>query len=61
VEAIASTAELTEEFPEPDSWLAVGDIVIFGKYSGTELTINRDKFIICRETDILARIRKKDG
>lgn len=30
----------------------VGDNVIYGKYSGTELTINGDKFLIMSEKDI---------
>jgi chaperonin GroES len=31
----------------------VGDIVIFGKFSGTELTCDRQKFIILNEKDVL--------
>lgn len=30
-----------------------GDRVLFGKYSGTEISIGRDKFLVLRETDIL--------
>lgn len=44
---------------EQNAWLEVGDLVFFGKYSGTMLQINRDSFIICKETDILARVRNK--
>ncbi|HEX9749695.1 MAG TPA: co-chaperone GroES [candidate division Zixibacteria bacterium] len=31
-----------------------GDRVLYGKYSGTEVTINHDEFLIMRESDILA-------
>jgi chaperonin GroES len=32
----------------------VGDKVLYGKYSGTEVTIDNDQFLILRETDVLA-------
>ena len=32
----------------------VGDKVIFGKYSGTEVTVDSEEFLILRESDILA-------
>ncbi|MFQ5492086.1 MAG: co-chaperone GroES [Phycisphaerae bacterium] len=32
----------------------VGDQVFYGKYSGTEVEMNGDKFVILRESDILA-------
>jgi chaperonin GroES len=31
-----------------------GDRVLYGKYSGTEVTIDNDEFLIMREADILA-------
>ncbi len=31
-----------------------GDQVLYGKYSGTEVSIESDKFIILRESDVLA-------
>ena len=31
-----------------------GDIVLYGKYSGTEVTIDGDEYLILRESDILA-------
>jgi chaperonin GroES len=30
-----------------------GDTVYYGKYSGTEVEVNGEKFVILRETDIL--------
>jgi chaperonin GroES len=31
----------------------VGDAVYYGKYSGTDIEVDGDKFVILRETDIL--------
>ena len=31
-----------------------GDVVLFGKYSGTEIEVGSDELLILRETDILA-------
>ncbi len=32
----------------------VGDRVVYGKYSGTEIEINGEEYVILRESDILA-------
>jgi chaperonin GroES len=32
----------------------IGDIVLFGKYSGTELVVDSTEYLIMREADILA-------
>jgi chaperonin GroES len=34
----------------------VGDKVLYGKYSGTEVTINNEQYLILRESDVLAII-----
>ena len=34
----------------------VGDRVLYGKYSGTEVTIDGEQFLILRESDVLAVI-----
>ena len=34
--------------------LKVGDKVLYGKYSGTEVTVEGDEFLIMREADIFA-------
>jgi chaperonin GroES len=39
---------------KPD--VAVGDTILFGKYSGTELTVDGLEVIILRESDLLAKI-----
>ena len=36
--------------------LRVGDEVLFGKYSGTEVTVNEVEFKILRESEILAKV-----
>jgi chaperonin GroES len=33
--------------------LRVGDTVYYGKYSGTDVEVNGEKFVILRESDIL--------
>jgi len=35
--------------------LKSGDKVLYGKYSGTEITLNDDEVLIMRESDILAK------
>ncbi len=35
-----------------------GDRILYGKYSGTEVTINDEERLIMRESDILATIKK---
>ena len=32
----------------------VGDVVLYGKYSGTEVTVDNEDYLIMRESDILA-------
>ena len=34
--------------------LKEGDVVLYGKYAGTEIELEGDKFIIMRESDVLA-------
>lgn len=36
----------------------VGDRVLYGKYSGTEVTINGEEFLIMRESDIFGILGK---
>src|SRR3972149_2347851 len=39
--------------------LKVGDRVLYGKYSGTEVTIDGEELLIMRESDIFAIMPKK--
>ena len=38
--------------------VAVGDAVIYGKYSGAEIKVEGDEYKIVRESDILAKVVK---
>ncbi|MBL7130417.1 MAG: co-chaperone GroES [Candidatus Omnitrophica bacterium] len=37
----------------------VGDIVLYGRYSGTEITKDGEEYLFVKEEDILAIIKKK--
>jgi chaperonin GroES len=37
--------------------LKEGDIVLYGKYAGTELEYESDKFLIMRQSDVLAILK----
>ena len=34
----------------------VGDTVLFGKYAGSEITLDREEYVIMKESDLLARV-----
>ncbi len=34
----------------------VGDVILYGKYSGSEITVEGKEYLIMRESDILAKI-----
>jgi|SRR5690606_27869826 chaperonin GroES len=36
-----------------------GDTVLYGKYSGTEVTLDGEEYLIMRETDILGIVQSK--
>lgn len=38
--------------------LKVGDKVLYGKYSGTEVKVNGEDYLIMRESDVYAIINK---
>jgi chaperonin GroES len=35
--------------------LIVGDVVLYGKYAGTEIEVDGEKLLIMRQSDILAK------
>jgi len=41
--------------------LAVGDRIIYSKYSGTEYKDGDDEYLIIRESDVLAKFSDKKG
>lgn len=36
--------------------LAVGDVVLYGKYAGTEINVEGEDYLIMRQSDVLAVI-----
>ena len=48
--------KLSAEGKKIDMELKVGDKVLYGKYSGTEVTVDNEQLLILRESDVLAVI-----
>lgn len=48
--------KITDDGKEIKMELKVGDKVLYGKYSGTEITIEGDEYLIMRESDVYAII-----
>ena len=46
--------KVSDEGARLDMDVKVGDKVLYGKYSGTDVTLDGDEFLILRESDILA-------
>ena len=46
--------KLSEEGVRIDPDVEVGQTVLYGKYSGTEVTVEGEEYLILRESDILA-------
>ena len=53
-EVIAVGAGRVEDGKRIDMELKVGDKVLYGKYSGTEVTVEGEQYLILRESDVLA-------
>ncbi len=51
------TGKLTEDGKVIPLQVKVGDKVIYGKYSGTEVTIDGEEYLIMRESDIFAIVQ----
>lgn len=39
-----------------DMQVKVGDVVLYGKYAGTELNLDGDDFLVMRQADILGTV-----
>lgn len=52
----AGPGKLLDSGARGEMSVKVGDEVFYGKYSGTEVEFNDDKFVVLRENDILAII-----
>ena len=48
------TGKVTDDGKKIDPEVKVGDKVLYGKYSGTEVTIDGVEYLIMREADIFA-------
>jgi chaperonin GroES len=46
--------KLSEEGKRLEPDVKVGDKVLYGKYSGTDVTLDGEEYLILRESDILA-------
>lgn len=46
--------KVNEEGKRIEMELKVGDKVLYGKYSGTEVTVENEQYLILRESDVLA-------
>ena len=46
--------KLSDEGNRVEMELKVGDKVLYGKYSGTEVTVDNEQLLILRESDVLA-------
>jgi chaperonin GroES len=53
-EVVAVGPGRVEDGKRVDMELKVGDKVLYGKYSGTEVTIEDQQYLILRESDVLA-------
>lgn len=51
------TGKLTEDGKVIPLQVKVGDKVIYGKYSGTEVNIDGEEYLIMRESDIFAIVQ----
>ncbi|GJQ50079.1 Cpn10 chaperonin GroES, small subunit of GroESL [Candidatus Kuenenia stuttgartiensis] len=48
--------KLLENGKRADLLVKVGDVVLYGKYAGTEVTVDGKEYLIMRESDILAKV-----
>jgi chaperonin GroES len=53
-EVVAVGPGRVEDGKRVDMELKVGDKVLYGKYSGTEVTVDNEQYLILRESDVLA-------
>jgi chaperonin GroES len=53
-EVVAVGPGKVEDGKRIDMELKVGDKVLYGKYSGTEVTVDNEQYLILRESDVLA-------
>jgi chaperonin GroES len=49
--------KITDEGKRVSPELKEGDRILYGKYSGTEVTLENEQYLILRESDVLAVIK----
>jgi chaperonin GroES len=49
--------KMTDDGKRVPTELKAGDRVLYGKYSGTEVTVGDEQYLILRESDVLAVIK----
>jgi chaperonin GroES len=49
--------KLTDDGQRVPAEVKTGDRVLYGKYSGTEVTLDNEQYLILRESDVLAIIK----
>jgi len=49
--------KISDEGVRMDMDVSVGDKVLYGKYSGTDVTLDGSEYLILRESDILAIVK----
>jgi chaperonin GroES len=54
----AGPGKTTEDGKLVKLGVKVGDKVLYGKYSGTEITVEGEEYLIMRESDIFAIVNK---
>jgi chaperonin GroES len=54
----AGPGKITDDGKVVKLGVKVGDKVLYGKYSGTEVTVEGEEYLIMRESDIFAIIEK---
>jgi chaperonin GroES len=54
----AGNGKKTEEGKVLPLDVKVGDIVLFGKYAGTEVKVDGEEYLMMREDDLLAVVEK---
>ncbi len=50
--------KLTDDGKRAEMNVKQGDVVVYGKYSGTEIEIDDEKYMILRESELLGVIEK---
>ena len=50
--------KLLEDGSRGEMAVAVGDEVIYGKYSGSDISVGNEEYKILRESDVLAKVLK---